>query len=126
SVTTNDAGTYCVEVTGFCTSVTNCAVVTIHRRTSSTPFASVTNCPGDAVTFTTTPDGTGPFTYVWRKNGAVISGATNSSFSIATTVAASAGTYCVEVYGYCNSVTNCATLTVREPLTLSGPFDIFS
>src|SRR5207244_7084888 len=35
-----------------------------------------------------------------------------------------AGIYCVVVTGAANSVTNCATLTVNEPTSASGPNDL--
>ena len=40
---------------------------------------------GNAVAFSISISGTGPFTYQWRKNGSSISGATSSSFTFSTT-----------------------------------------
>src|SRR5207249_7820839 len=79
SVQTGDAAQYCVEVTGFCTSVTNCASLTVLTNVSATSLTSLTNCPSTPASFGTVASGTGPFTYRWTKNGAPISGATNSS-----------------------------------------------
>ncbi len=117
SVVSGDAGTYCVQVTGLCGSVTNCATLTVLTNTTATPLTSLTLCPGSTATFTTVASGTGPFTYAWTKGGAPIVGATNASYSIASVVSGDAGTYCVKVSGFCTSVTNCATLTVLTNTT---------
>ncbi|MGC4123279.1 MAG: lamin tail domain-containing protein [Myxococcales bacterium] len=60
--------------------------------------------------------GTSPFTYQWRKGGAAISGATSASYSIASVVAADAGSYDVVVKDAAGaSVTSqAATLTVTS------------
>src|SRR5260370_10121460 len=111
-VQASDAGTYCVEVNGACTSVTNCASLTVLTNTSATVLISLINCPGTPATFSTVASGSGPFSYQWTKNGSPINGATSSSYSIAAVQASDAGTYCVQVTGACTSVTNCASLTV--------------
>src|SRR5207244_131493 len=98
-----DAGTYCVQVTGACTSVTNCASLTVLTNTSATALTSQVNCPGTPAAFSTVASGTVPFTYQWTKNGSPINGATNNSYSIAAVAAADAGTYCVQVTGFCTS-----------------------
>lgn len=126
AVSALDAAAYCVEVTGSCTKVTNCARLTVLTNTAATDLTSLTNCPGTIATFTTTASGTGPFSYRWTKDGAAISGATNNSYTISSATAVDAGTYCVEVSGTCNTVTNCATLTVRVPLSASGPFSLIN
>jgi uncharacterized repeat protein (TIGR01451 family) len=112
-----DAGAYCVQVTGFCGATNSCAMLSIRTNTAATALLNQTNCPGDTVTFTTIPSGSGPFTFVWRKDGALLPGNTGSSLTLSSLTAAQAGNYCVEVTGGCNSVTNCATLTVRTPTT---------
>ena len=117
SFTTNNvsavsAGAYTVEVTGACGSVTNSAVLTVLTNVSATALTSLTNCPGTSATFTTVASGTGPFSYVWKKDGSVLAGETGSSFATNNVTAPSAGTYTVEVTGACGSVTNSAVLTV--------------
>src|SRR5437899_777212 len=79
---------------------------------------------GSTGTFSTTPSGTGPFTYQWTDNGVVIPGSTNSSYTVGPVTPGDAGAYCVIISGAVNSVTNCATLTVIEPTTASGPNDM--
>jgi hypothetical protein len=120
SVTAANGGTYTVEVTGACTSVTNSAVLTINEVVSATPLTDVVVCQGQPASFTTTPSGTGPFTFVWKMNGNVLSGQTDNSISIATSDLSDAGTYTVEVKGICTIVTNSATLTVNSTTTASA------
>lgn len=114
SVAPTNAGTYTVEVYGSCSSVTNSATLTLNTNTTATALSSQTLCPGSPVTFTTTASGTGPFTYVWRLNGSQLTGQTTGNLTIPSVTSTNAGTYSVEVYGSCNSVTNSATLTVNS------------
>ena len=117
SVTTNNAGVYSVEVSGACGRVTNSAVLTINTPTAATPLTSAFVCPGTPTSFSTAPVGTGPFSFVWRRDGVMIDGATNATFTIPGATATNAGTYSVEVSGACNTITNSATLTLKEPVT---------
>ncbi|MGZ4971760.1 MAG: beta strand repeat-containing protein, partial [Limisphaerales bacterium] len=113
NVTAVDTATYSVVVTGTCNSVTNSALLTVNTPATSSGLTSITNnCSGTVAAFTEAVSGTGPFAYVWRKNGSVISGQTNSSYVIAATALGDTGTYVVEVTGSCNSITNSATLAV--------------
>ena len=75
--------------------------------------------------------GTGPYAYQWSKDGTNIVDATNSTYAMASIKAADAGNYCAVVTGLCNSITNCASLTVKDntnsPIgtqTAGGPFSI--
>lgn len=68
---------------------------------------------GAPVTFSVTATGAN-LTYQWRRNGAAIEGATGSSYTIANTALADAGTYDVVVTNPIDSVTSSgATLTVN-------------
>jgi len=49
-----------------------------------------------------------------------IVGATNATYNIDSASVSDEGTYCVVVSGACNSVTNCAALTVIDCLPLSA------
>lgn len=67
---------------------------------------------GDAVVFTATPSGTGPFTYQWRKDGVDINGATGPTHEIASAGPLSAGVYDVVVSSaYGSNVESANTIT---------------
>lgn len=120
SATSTNAGTYSVEVHGNCNSVTNSALVTVSSDVTSTPLTNLVACPGTPAMFATTPSGSGPFSYVWRLNGAQLSSQTTNTLSIPSVSSVDAGTYSVEVYGACNSVTNSATLTVSTNISATA------
>jgi hypothetical protein len=94
--------------------------VTVNGVTTATALASLTNCPGTSASFSTTGSGAGSLTYSWTSNGVAVAGATTSSFTVSPVTASAGGTYCVIVTGGCNSVTNCATLTVVAPPSISS------
>jgi hypothetical protein len=114
SATVGDSGTYSVEVTGTCGSVTNSAALTVNALTTASTLSSAFVCSGTAVVFTTTPGGTGPFTYVWRKNGGAPLASDSNQLDIAAATVADMGTYSVEVSGICNTVTQSTTLTIVQ------------
>lgn len=109
------AGSYSVEITGPCGSVTNAATLALAAATTATPLADLTRNTGESATFSTVAAGDGPFTYAWRHNGAVLAGQSGASLTLASVTQADAGTYTVEVSGRCNTVTNSAALTVIAP-----------
>jgi uncharacterized repeat protein (TIGR01451 family) len=119
AVSASDAGVYSVEVTGGCGSVTNGATLTVNTRVTTSPLTNSVNCPGDSFTCSTTPAGTGPFAFVWRKDG-LLQGSTNNSLAVAAVGPSDAGTYSVEVYGACGSATNSATLIVNQNVLVSS------
>ncbi len=115
SVAAPDAGGYSVVVTNIDGAVTSIvALLVVNDLTTATALNNTNRCAGSAVTFATTASGAGPFTYQWSKTGTGdILDATNNSHTIPSLVGGDAGEYCVRVTGLCNSVTNCATLTVN-------------
>ncbi|MFT3870206.1 MAG: immunoglobulin domain-containing protein [Nibricoccus sp.] len=123
AVTSADAGSYYVIVSnsaGTAVSLVvgltvNAAVVT--APTIATQPASLTVTQGAAATFTVAANGTS-LNYQWYKNGVAISGATTISYTLASTVLSSAGSYTVVVSNTAGSVTSsAATLTVNAPVT---------
>jgi hypothetical protein len=69
---------------------------------------------GQQAAFSVTATGSPTPTYQWRKGGVTINGATNATYTIATTVSGDAGTYSVVATNPVSSVTsNGATLTVN-------------
>ncbi len=115
-----NAGLYQIEVTNAFGKVTNFCAVTVWTNLFVAGPSSQTNCPGTTATLSTTNSGTGPFSFVWRKNGNQITGETNSSLVITNLSATNAGTYIVEVTGLCKKQTNSATLTVLTNITASA------
>ncbi len=72
SFSSTDAGVYAVEVSGACRSVTNTCTLTM----------GVAVTYGDNATFSVSLSGMPSPTYVWKRNGSVISGATSSSYTL--------------------------------------------
>ena len=70
-----------------------------------TPLAFTTNLPatksvaiGDALTLAIAVNsGQAPYSYVWKKDGVVVSGQTTATFNKASAVAGDSGTYVCEV-----------------------------
>lgn len=111
-----DAGAYTVTVSnavGTAGSNVGSLVVTAAAPTVSAQPQSLTTSVGAAVSFTVTAAGTTPFTYQWKKNGAVIAGATGTSLSFSNVQSADAADYTVVVTNSLGSVTSAiAALTV--------------
>jgi YVTN family beta-propeller protein len=83
--------------------------------TIAAPPASITVAEGNAANFAVAVNGTGPYTYLWMKNGvqAPIPNGDLASFGIASVTAADAGTYSVRVTNSVGTVVSAAaTLTV--------------
>lgn len=104
--TAASAGTYIAEVTGTCGSPVFSTPVTLKVETS--PF--ITQQPqtqsveeGNRLLLSVTSP-LASSRYQWKKNGAVIPGATSREFSIAATVLSDSGSYSVTI------VTDCGTL----------------
>ena len=120
SVQTNNAGSYTVTVTNVAGSVTSsAAALTVNSAavapTITTQPASQTVTAGSSVTFSVVASGTAPLSYQWKFNSANISGATSSSYTIASAQTNNAGSYTVTVSNSAGSVTSsAATLTVNS------------
>jgi len=129
AVVAGDAGNYNVVVSSGCGSITSVtsatAALTINLPATITtqPTATRDICEGSPVTFTVAATGTN-ITYQWRKAGAVITGATNASYTIPVVAPGDAASYTVDVIGSspCGSVTSAASvLTVKTlPLTITA------
>lgn len=89
---------------------------------------SISVSQGNAANFSLTATGDTPLGYQWRKNSVSISGATNSTYTIASVNSGSAGNYSVLVSNTAGSVTSSnATLTVTQAnqkptATITTPF----
>jgi alpha-tubulin suppressor-like RCC1 family protein len=81
---------------------------------------NVTAVPGDTVSFTVGATGSQPVTYQWRKNGAAIAGAINSTLSLFNVTTNDNGSYSVIVSNPLGSVTSSnAVLQVNVPVFIS-------
>jgi hypothetical protein len=76
---------------------------------------------GQNATFSVVAEGTGPFTYQWKKDGAVLTGATAATLRLVNVTVAQAGNYTVAVSNIQGTtISNAAVLTVNTPLTLTS------
>ncbi|MEO8154465.1 MAG: immunoglobulin domain-containing protein [Rhizobacter sp.] len=123
SVSPLDAGRYDLVVTNRAGSVTSepAALVVIDGTpmalapTIAAPPASISVAEGNTANFAVSVNGTGPYTYLWMKNGvqAPIPNGDTASFGIASVSAGDAGTYSVRVTNSVGTVVSAAaTLTV--------------
>jgi hypothetical protein len=86
----------------------------------TTQPASQTVNQGQSATFSVVDSGTAPLSYQWRFNGANLSGATASSYTVNNAQAGNAGSYSVVVANVAGNVTSAnATLTVILPPVIS-------
>jgi kumamolisin len=95
SVAATDAGNYSVAATNTFGQATSGTATLIPA--ASQPVAQ-NAAVGQSITFSISVTGSGgPFTYQWLKNGIIISGATNSSYTIGSVASTDAGNYSVMV-----------------------------
>ena len=99
---------------------TNAAAV---APTISSQPSSATKYAGQSITFSVTASASdsGSLSYQWQKDASNISGATNSSYSIASVASGDAGSYTVIITNTKNGTTatttsNAGVLTVNNPL----------
>ncbi|RYZ23983.1 MAG: hypothetical protein EOO16_02630 [Chitinophagaceae bacterium] len=103
-----------------CTSTGTVQVVLAPGTAITTqPLAAQTVCAGSSVTFSVAATGSN-LTYRWRRNGSVLPGGFNPTYTIASATATDAATYTVEVMGACGTVmSGNAVLTVNNATTIS-------
>ena len=121
-VTPANAGNYTVVVTNSCGSTTSSvAVLTVLLPPSiTTQPASQVAAVGGAIELSVSTTGTGPLSFQWFKDGAMVLGATNSPLNLAKAGVTDSGVYYVVVaneYGLTISLP--ATVTVGAPQLLA-------
>ncbi len=127
-VASANAGSYYVAITntgGSLNSSTATLTVTLAPPVITTQPASTTATLGNSASFSVTVTNTTSLAYQWYFNGAAISRATNSTYTITNTAYASAGSYGVTITNTGGSVTSAtAKLNVTPPATdvLSAPW----
>ena len=123
STTPVSVGTSSVNLANWKLALPALSVSTIEIVASTAPTApafttqplSQTVTVGTAVTFTSAATGSPAPTFQWKKDNVVISGATNSSYSITSSLAGDAGSYTVVATNSVSVVTsNAAVLTVNS------------
>lgn len=103
--------------------VTSCVIGAIFFNSASVHAASSTVDAGQQVTLTAVADGTAPFTYQWYKDSAIINGATNSTYVIASFQSGNAGTYYATVSNSAGSTTSDnAVLTLSSAVAVAPAF----
>jgi hypothetical protein len=131
SVQATDAGSYTVVATNTAGSITSSGATLTVSATATTPAitqqpSSTTVTAGASVSFSVTATGTGTLTYQWKKDGAVLAGATSATYAIANAQSADAAAYTCVVTNSVGSVTSAAgTLSVTAsavaPSVLTAP-----
>jgi len=129
-VTVANAGSYTVAVSNNAGNASsNAAVLTVSAGAPAavapsivTQPVSVTARAGSTATFAVGVDGTGPFSFQWRRNGANITGATSAVLTFNAVALPNAGTFSVAVSNSAGSVTSSnAVLDVSADTTPTAP-----
>jgi len=71
--------------------------IIVHSLTTSSLFSDQTVCSNASPFFSTQPAGGGPFTFVWRKDGELLSWATTNSITVSNVSAGDVGEYANKV-----------------------------
>ncbi len=106
-ISPKNAGTYHCIVTNYCGTFTSkFSTLTVNSSPSSNiKFVKQTKYPGDNLSFSLSPGGTGPFSFQWIKNGIDINGETNSIFNINSVACQDSGVYSCKINNTCASIT---------------------
>ena len=127
AVTTNNAGSYDVLVTGACSLPSAAATLTLLGiPTITTHPVNQSTCLGSNATLTVVATGDA-LTYQWRKsgvnllNGGNITGATSATLIISSTTANDAGNYDVVISGTCSpsKTSNQITLAIQSVVSVT-------
>lgn len=129
SAVAGDAGRYDVVVSGTCSpaATSNFGIVQIASPAAITQQPqSQTVCENSTVSLTV--EATGVQSYIWRKNGVTINGATGPTYTISSAGAGAEGAYTVTVMGLCDNdsvVSQVATLDItRRPAITQQPVNV--
>ena len=117
-----DAGDYSVQVgnpVGTVLSATARLTVNV-PVTITQPPQDRTVTAGGSATFSVGAGGTAPLSYQWRKDGAILPGATDATLALANVQPAQAGNYTVDVTNVAGATTSSAArLVVNVPVTFT-------
>ena len=118
NVQLTNAGNYAVTVTNaFGSTISSNATLLVGFAPGiTTQPASQTNLVGTTATFAVVAGGSTPLSYQWSKNGANITGATSTNFTVLNVQTNDAGTYSVAITNAFGSIISSnAMLTVLSP-----------
>lgn len=121
AVSANDNGSYDVQLTNECgTTASQVAKVTIaNEPVIDQQPQSATVGLNSTVVLSVGLSGTG-YTFQWKKNGTEIEGATEATYTIASTTADDAGSYTCTITSSCGTTTsNPATVTIDTSVGVS-------
>jgi hypothetical protein len=126
NVQTTNSGTYSVTITNSAGSTNASAILTVNAAATSPTISqqpvSLTVSNGASADFSVTAGGTAPLGYLWKKDGAGLSGATTSAFHLASVTTNDAAAYTVVITNSAGSTTSdVATLTVLLPPSILTP-----
>lgn len=130
-ITFNDSGSYSCSVTNSC-KTTNSGVFTIIVNSFpsiSTQPLSQTLYLGQPATFSVVATGKPALSFTWRKNGAVLTGATSASYTIPSPGISDSGKYTVTVTNSAGSMTSDTArfyAVVKNVAAGGGPDNAFS
>jgi hypothetical protein len=123
TASSDNGAQFTVTITNSFGNVTsNAATLTVNvPPTISAQPTSQTVTVGQTATFSVTAAGSGTLTYQWKKNAAVMSGATSATYTTPATVASDNGSsFTVTITSATGNVTsNAATLTVNTPPSIT-------
>jgi BspA type Leucine rich repeat region (6 copies)/Immunoglobulin domain/Immunoglobulin I-set domain len=124
-VSSSDNGSYTVVVTNSVGSVTSSAATLVVNATPiliTQPLGQTVNV-GSSIALSVTANGASPLIYQWYKDGASVSGAVTTNYSIASAATTDAGSYSVVVANSLGIVTsNTAVVIVNSiPVIITQP-----
>lgn len=112
-VSTNGLATF--VVTGNTTAVTLGSYRAVTAPTITAASAPAEILPGDTVVLGVTTDSLAPVTYEWRRNGALIDGATSASLTLSSVQPENSGNYEVTVRNAAGTTTRTFNVVVTVP-----------
>ena len=119
AVTLTDAGTFQVVISNaYGQTNSNDAVLKVVTLVSiATQPASLTVAQGQDASFRVSVSGSEPYSFQWTKNGATLTGATNSTLQLVNVDYSAQGVYAVRIANpYSQVLSSNATLTVVAPV----------
>jgi hypothetical protein len=98
--------------------------IVVNSLASAVPLTNEVVCAGADAIFSAVATGSGPFSFVWRKGADILTNAVTDTLTLTNVSSADIDVYCLEIYGPCGAITNCAKLDVIPPAVITCPSDI--